>query len=52
MPIFQDKGYIVSEEGVETEPEKIEKVRNWPIPSTPEEVRRLIGFAGYYRTFI
>ena len=45
-------GHIVSESGVETDPEKVDKVINWPIPSTPEDVRRFIGFAGYYRRFI
>ena len=37
---------------METDPEKVEKVVNWPVPSTPEDVRRFIGFAGYYRRFI
>ena len=53
---FQPKvkyvGHIVSEEGVETDPEKVEKVMNWPTPKSPEEVRRFIGFVGYYRKFI
>ena len=26
-------GHVVSEEGIETDPEKIDKVRNWPTPS-------------------
>lgn len=45
-------GHIVSEAGVETDPEKIEKIIKWPTPETPEQVRQFIGFAGYYRRFI
>ena len=43
-------GHTVSE--IETDKEKIEKVMNWPTPTTPEDVRRSIGFAGYYRRLI
>ena len=45
-------GHIVSEQGIETDPEKIEKIVNWPTPTSPEQVRQFIGFAGYYRRFI
>lgn len=45
-------GHIVSEAGVETDPEKVDKVSNWPTPKTPEDVRKFIGFVGYYRRFI
>lgn len=53
---FKDKvkycGHVVSEAGVETDPEKVTKVSQWPIPTSPEDVRRFIGFVGYYRRFI
>lgn len=45
-------GHVVSEKGVETDPEKVEKVLTWPTPQSPEEVRRFIGFVGYYRRFV
>lgn len=44
-------GHIVSENGIETDPEKTEKIRNWPTPTNPEEIRQFLGFAGYYRRF-
>jgi len=31
-------GHVVSGEGVETDPEKLEKVRNWPVSRNPEEL--------------
>lgn len=45
-------GHIISEEGVQADPDKIEKVEHWPIPTNPEQVRQFLGFAGYYRKFI
>ncbi|PJE77807.1 hypothetical protein CI610_03264 [invertebrate metagenome] len=45
-------GHVVSEDGIEPDPSKIEKVVNWPRPQTPEDVRRFLGFVGYYRRFI
>ena len=45
-------GHIVSDQGIETDPDKTCKVLNWPTPTTPEEVRKFLGFAGYYRRFI
>lgn len=45
-------GYIVSEEGVQTDPDKISKVKDWPQPQNEDEVRKFVGFAGYYRKFV
>ncbi|XP_046553307.1 uncharacterized protein LOC124262803 [Haliotis rubra] len=45
-------GYIVSAEGIEADPEKIDKIQHWPTPSTPEDIRKFLGFAGYYRKFV
>lgn len=45
-------GHIVSAQGVETDPDKVEKVKNWPIPTNVDETRRFIGFASYYRKFV
>jgi len=45
-------GHIVSEHGVEIDPAKTEKVTTWPKPTSPEDVRRFLGFVGYYRRFI
>jgi hypothetical protein len=52
---FQEKvkyiGHIVAKDGIKPDPDKIEKVSNWPRPTTPEEVRKFLGFIGYYRKF-
>ena len=41
-------GHIVSKDGIETDPKKIEAIKKWPIPKTVMEVRSFLGFTNYY----
>ena len=45
-------GHIVSKNGIETDPEKIEAIKKWPVPKTVTEVRIFLGFTNYSRKFI
>ena len=45
-------GHIVSQAGIQTDPAKIEAVKSWPIPQCTKDVRKFLGFTGYYRRFI
>lgn len=45
-------GHIVSEKGVETDPEKVAALKSWPVPTNLKTLRSFLGFAGYYRRFI
>ena len=45
-------GHVISEAGVHTDPEKIEVVKNWKPPTNVTDLRRFLGFAGYYRRFV
>lgn len=45
-------GHIVSEEGVQTDPEKIVAVKEWPVPKDKTEVRAFLGLCSYYRRFV
>ena len=45
-------GHVISEEGVQVDPEKVKAVLEWEAPKNPTEVRSFLGLAGYYRRFI
>ncbi|XP_073273315.1 uncharacterized protein [Primulina huaijiensis] len=45
-------GHIISLDGVEVDPIKVEAVREWPVPKSVTEIRSFLGVAGYYRKFI
>ena len=45
-------GHVVSGNGLETDPAKIEKIQNWPVPTNHDELRSFLAFVGYYRKFI
>ena len=48
----QYSGHLISEEGIEPVPEKLNSTRNMPAPRTPKEVKQFLGLIGYYRKFI
>ena len=45
-------GHIVSKDSIETDPKKLEAIKNWPIPKRVTEVRSFLGFTNYYHKFI
>ena len=45
-------GRIVTPEGVATDPNKIQTIRDWPVPKSVRDVRSFLGLASYYRKFI
>jgi len=45
-------GHIISENGVECDPDLIAPVRNWKIPENKKELQSFIGFCNFYRKFI
>ena len=42
-------GYILTGNGIKPNPDKIDKVKNWPIPKNLKELHSFIGLASYYR---
>ena len=50
---FQSKvlflGHMLSKEGISPNPEKIQKVKDWPVPNNAKEVDSFLGLASYYR---
>ena len=45
-------GKLVNEEGVSVNPENVEKVKKWPIPTSVNEVEKFLGFVNYHRDHI
>jgi hypothetical protein len=45
-------GHLVNEEGIKPDPTKVDKVKNFPIPTNTTELRGFIGLASYYRRFV
>ncbi|XP_065934236.1 uncharacterized protein [Magallana gigas] len=45
-------GHMVGNKCLEPEQDKIDAVRNAPIPQTKKQVRAFLGLAGFYRKFI
>ncbi|KAL4083100.1 hypothetical protein QTP88_028430 [Uroleucon formosanum] len=45
-------GHIISENGIQPDPEKIKSVLQFPIPTSVKEIKSFLGLSGYYRKFI
>lgn len=42
-------GYVIPEDGIEANPERMKEVSDYPPPKNIKAVRRFIGMAGWYR---
>jgi hypothetical protein len=45
-------GFIISTDGIEVDPEKVEVIRNWKEPRTIKGIQSFLGFCNFYRRFI
>jgi hypothetical protein len=45
-------GYVVSDRGLLTSPDKVETIRNWPAPTSVTELRQFLGLANFYNKFV
>ena len=45
-------GHVISGNGIQVDPKKIEAVVNWKRPTNVTEIRSFLGLAGYYRRFV
>src|SRR4051812_26616014 len=41
-------GHVVNENGISTDPSKIQSIAQWPTPESAKQVRSFLGLAGYY----
>ena len=40
-------GHVLSAEGISTNPKKVERIKNWPVPTNPKELQSFLGLASY-----
>ena len=45
-------GHLVSKEGIKKSPEFIDKINNFPRPSTVTQLRRFLGLANFQSKFV
>ena len=45
-------GFLVNENGLQTDPDKIDPILKYPVPRNIKDLRRFLGFASWYRRFI
>ncbi|XP_073064007.1 uncharacterized mitochondrial protein AtMg00860-like [Primulina eburnea] len=45
-------GHIISRDGVEVDPNKVEAFKDWPVPKSVTKILNFLKLAGYYMKFI
>ena len=45
-------GHVVSEAGIKTNPQTVDRIQSWPVPQTETDLRSLLGLASYYRRYV
>ena len=45
-------GHVVSDKGVSCDPQKVEAIKSWKVPSNVKELRSFLGLCNYYKKFI
>lgn len=45
-------GHILTKDGVSTDPNKVQIMKEWPIPKNLKQLKGFLGLTGYYRRFV
>ena len=52
QPSLNFLGHVVGRQGIEPDPEKIKRIKEFPTPQNVTQLRGALGLFGYYRKFI
>ena len=52
IPSIEFLGYVIDQNGLHVNPNKVSCIVNYPVPKDVREVRRFLGMTGYYRRFV
>ena len=45
-------GHVISEDGILPNPDNVQRLADWPIPTRVKDVRAFLGLGNYYRRFV
>ena len=49
---IQYLGHLISDEGIQPLPEKLESIAKMPVPQNVKQVKQILGLIGFYRKFV
>ncbi|XP_069502558.1 uncharacterized protein [Ambystoma mexicanum] len=52
VPSVQYLGYVLSEEGIAMDPDKVHAILDWSAPTSVRKVQRFLRLSNYYRRLI
>ena len=45
-------GHLISVDGISPLPDKLDTMKNMPVPKDAKEIKQFLGLTGYYRKFV
>ena len=45
-------GFVISQEGIRPDPEKVKALEEWPAPRTVRDVKAFLGYTGFFRKMV
>lgn len=45
-------GHVISENGIKPDPDKVEAIKKYSLPTSVRDIRAFLGLAEWYRRFI
>lgn len=52
VPSLRYLGHFIDKNGIQTDPEKVQAIKEWPIPHNIRQIRKFLGLASWYRRFV